>query len=320
MKKAALIMATILLIAGLAVSFAAFASAGFDLRNLATVKAETKTYTAEGTFDRIEIRENTADITFAVSEDETATVVCRETAPTVHTVTVEDGTLKIVSEETIGWRNLFELSFDSPSVTVYLPKKAYASLSIETQTGDVEVPDWMTFDGAAIHGSTSDVRFDAKVKNLLSIETSTGDISVNGISAETIDCKATTGQIRMQNVTCTGDVTVKVSTGKAILEGLTCRDLKSDGSTGDVVLQDVLAEGCISIERGTGDVTFRNSDAAEIQVKTGTGDVTGTLRTEKIFVTKTSTGDVRVPDSVSGGRCEITTATGDIRILIATAR
>ncbi len=316
MKKAALIMATILLIAGLAVSFAAFASAGFDFRNLSTVKAETKTYTTGGTFDRIEIRENTADVTFAVSEDETATVVCRETAPTVHTVTVEDGTLKIVSSETIGWRNLFELSFESPSVTVYLPKKAYASLSIVTQTGDVEVPDWMTFDGAAIHGSTSDVRFDAKVKNLLSIETSTGEIIVNGASAETIECKATTGDVRMTNVACEGDVYVKVSTGEAFLEGLTCRDLKSDGSTGDVVLQDVLAKGCISIERSTGDVALRNSDAAEVWVKTSTGDVTGTLRTEKIFVTKTSTGDVHVPDSASGGRCEITTATGDILIRI----
>lgn len=317
MKKAALIMATILLIAGLAVSFAAFASAGFDFRNLSTVKAETKTYTAGGTFDRIEIRENTADVTFAVSEDETATVVCRETAPTVHTVTVEDGTLKIVSSETIGWRNLFELSFDSPSVTVYLPKKAYASLSIETQTGDVEVPDWMTFDGAAIHGSTSDVRFDAKVKNLLSIETSTGEIIVNGASAEAIECKATTGDVRMTNVACEGDVYVKVSTGEAFLEGLTCRDLKSDGSTGDVVLQDVLAKGCISIERSTGDVALRNSDAAEVWVKTSTGDVTGTLRTEKIFMTKTSTGDVHVPESASGGKCSITTATGDILIRIA---
>ena len=316
MKKAALIMATILLIAGLAVSFAAFASAGFDFRNLSTVKAETKTYTAEGTFDRIEIRENTADVTFAVSEDETATVVCRETAPTVHTVTVEDGTLKIVSGETIGWRNLFELSFESPSVTVYLPKKAYASLSIVTQTGDVEVPDWLTFSSAAIHGSTSDVRFDAKVKNLLSIETSTGEIIVNGASAKAIDCKTTTGDVRMTNVACEGDVYIKVSTGEAFLEGLTCRDLKSDGSTGDVVLQDVLAKGCISIERSTGDVALRNSDAAEVWVKTSTGDVTGTLRTEKIFVTKTSTGDVHVPDSASGGKCSITTATGDILIRI----
>lgn len=317
MKKAALIMATILLIAGLAVSFAAFASAGFDFRNLSTVKAETKTYTAGGTFDRIEIRENTADVTFAVSEDETATVVCRETAPTVHTVTVEDGTLKIVSEETSGWRNPIEISFEKEQITVFLPKDAYETLSIETHTGDVGVPDWLTFDGAAIHTSTGDVRFDAAVKNLLSIETSTGDVFMSGASAKAIDCKTTTGDIRMTNIACEGDVRVKVSTGEAFLEGLTAASFTSEGSTGDIVLQDVLAKGCISIERSTGDVALRNSDAAEVWVKTSTGDVTGTLRTEKIFVTKTSTGDVLVPDSSSGGKCEITTATGDILIRIA---
>ena len=73
----------------------------------------------------------------------------------------------------------------------------------------------------------------------------------------------------------------------------------------------------ISIERSTGDVTFDNSDGAEIRVKTSTGDVIGSLRTAKTFVTKTSTGDVKVPESVSGGRCEIMTGTGDISVRIA---
>ena len=53
-----------------------------------------------------------------------------------------------------------------------------------------------------------------------------------------------------------------------------------------------------------------------IPVKTSTGDVTGNLRTEKVFVTKTSTGDVRVPNTASGGKCTITTSTGDIRITV----
>ena len=55
-------------------------------------------------------------------------------------------------------------------------------------------------------------------------------------------------------------------------------------------------------------------DAAEIVVKTDTGDVTGTLLTEKVFMVKTDTGDVDVPRSVTGGACEITTDTGDIRV------
>ncbi|MBQ6331708.1 MAG: DUF4097 family beta strand repeat protein [Clostridia bacterium] len=316
MKKAALIIATILLVAGLIIGFVALASAKFNFHAFETASSELKDYPVEAEFRGIEIHGNTEIIRFERSSDGTAHVQCRETKRNTHTVEAENGTLKIVSEETSGWRNPIEISFEKEQITVFLPKDAYETLSIETHTGDVGVPDWLTFDGAAIHTSTGDVRFDAAVKNLLSIETSTGDVFMSGASAKAIDCKTTTGDIRMTNIACEGDVRVKVSTGEAFLEGLTAASFISEGSTGDIVLENVLIGGTLSIERSTGDVALRNSDAAEVWVKTSTGDVTGTLRTEKIFVTKTSTGDVHVPDSASGGKCSITTATGDILIRI----
>ena len=46
----------------------------------------------------------------------------------------------------------------------------------------------------------------------------------------------------------------------------------------------------------------------------GAGDVVGTLLTAKIFIPSSSSGDVEVPKTVTGGRCEIVTDTGDIRI------
>ncbi|MBQ3893898.1 MAG: DUF4097 family beta strand repeat protein, partial [Clostridia bacterium] len=78
-----------------------------------------------------------------------------------------------------------------------------------------------------------------------------------------------------------------------------------------------IASGRFDIERDTGDVKFDRCDAAEIKVETDTGDVTGTLLTEKVFITKTDTGKVSVPSAASGGRCEIETDTGDIKISIA---
>ena len=317
MKKAALIIAAILLAAGIIIGVIALASAKFDFHAFETEPSELKDYPVEEAFRSIEIHGDTELIRFQKSDDGTAHVLCRETERSTHTVKAEDGTLKISVNRTNGWKNIFEISFEKELVTVFLPNDAYEMLSIETQTGDVEAPDWLTFtDGAAIHASTADVRFDAAVHSLLSIETSTGDISVNGVSAEAIDCTTTTGNIVMTDVSCRGDVRVKVHTGRVVLCKLSCRNLFTEGSTGDVSLQDVLAAEKISVKRSTGDVTFADSDAAEIAVTTSTGDVTGTLLTDKVFVTKTSTGDVRVPDSVTGGRCEITTTTGDISIRI----
>ena len=51
-------------------------------------------------------------------------------------------------------------------------------------------------------------------------------------------------------------------------------------------------------------------------VSTDTGDVTGSLLSAKVFVVTTDTGTVQVPKSTAGGRCEISTDTGDIRITV----
>ena len=86
-------------------------------------------------------------------------------------------------------------------------------------------------------------------------------------------------------------------------------------STGSVDLG-ASVDGRLTIETSTGDVRLDHCDAGQITVKTTTGDVTGSLRTEKEFIAKTSTGDIDVPDTTSGGKCEITTSTGDIRITV----
>ena len=42
----------------------------------------------------------------------------------------------------------------------------------------------------------------------------------------------------------------------------------------------------------------------------------GTLLSAKIFVHRTSTGDIKLPETTTGGKCKISTDTGDIKISI----
>ncbi len=72
----------------------------------------------------------------------------------------------------------------------------------------------------------------------------------------------------------------------------------------------------MSIKRSTGDIRFDGSDATEIFVETDTGDVTGTLISEKVFIARTDTGRINVPKTTNGGKCEINTDTGDIKLEI----
>ena len=295
MKKACII-ATILLIAGLAVSFGALAMVGFDFHKFGTVQFETNTYTADGAFDSIAIDEITGDISFALSEDGACRVVCHEPEKTAHTVEVADGTLKITSTRQKDWTGFLDLSFETPTVTVYLPAKIYRTLSVQTRTGDLDVPEWMQLESAGITTDTGDVRCRASVSGTLTVATHTGDISLESMTADTIECTATTGDIRMQSVACAGNVSVKVSTGDVSFTDTTAKRISSKSSTGDVRLH--------------------NSDADEIVIHTSTGDISGTLRSGKTFTAHTATGDVNVPQSTAGGKCEITTSTGDIDIRI----
>ncbi len=110
------------------------------------------------------------------------------------------------------------------------------------------------------------------------------------------------------------NISVTVSTCKVNLTDIKCQNVTSNGNTGDVYLNNVVATEKITIERSTGDVKFNGSDAAEIFVKTNTGDVTGTLLTDKVFITQTNTGSIDVPKTTTGGRYEIQTTTGEIKI------
>ena len=293
----------------------AFIASGFDFSKLNTANYETNSYTLNGNFETIEIRTDEAAVTFQPSEDGKTRVVCVEREKVRHEVFIENASLKILAADRRAWYDfLFLFSLKPQSVTVYLPSEHYAALTIAAKTGDVSVPVLFSFGDAEITVSTGDVTFDASSDGGLKISTSTGDIHMNRVQAESIDLSVSTGRIEGRDIDCKETLSVKVSTGKTDLTDVACKVLRSTGTTGAVTLKNVVATEDFRIERDTGDVRFESCDAGQISVKTSTGNVTGTLCSEKVFVTKTSTGKVNVPDSVSGGRCEITTSTGNIRI------
>ncbi|MBO7150681.1 MAG: DUF4097 family beta strand repeat protein [Clostridia bacterium] len=285
-------------------------------------------------FQSISLETVTADVTFLPTDGDSAKVVCFEEQKVKHSVFVEDSKLRIFAIDERKWYDyIFSFSFKTPKITVYLPHLAYGALTLKTNTGDVNIPDHFTFASVDIAGSTGDVTCASKVDGTVRIKISTGDISMQNAEVGATELKVSTGDVSFSGCaqslcveTSTGDISVqnaevgsmdlRVSTGDACLTNVICQSLKTMGDTGDVRLENVIAAEKFSIERSTGDVRFDACDAAEIFVKTDTGDVKGSLLSEKVFLTKTSTGKIDVPSCEAGGRCEITTSTGDIRIEI----
>ena len=316
MKKAFMIIGAILTAVGIGLLVWTLAAADLDLSNLSTAKYETSTYPIENEIRNIEIRTNEADILFQPSEDGKTSVVIKEQEKVRHSVSEEDGTLKIDVEDHRKWVDHLGFFNNQMTITIYLPLTEYQGIGINTNTGDVIISNEFTFGNAEIVTDTGDIRCNAHFREQCTIKTDTGDINIDGMHAGNLDMSVTTGHIDLHRVECNGTLATKVSTGKIWLTDVNCGALVSNGDTGDITLKNVIAAGSFQIKRDTGDVTFDNSDAAEINVKTSTGDVSGTLRSEKIFFVETSTGKTNVPKTTTGGTCEIKTSTGDVHIEI----
>ena len=280
------------IIAGSAIFVAA--SVLFSICAINSSKANanvTKTVEVE-TYNKLDIKINTADIEFKVSEDGTRKVVLEERKKLYHTVEVSNNTLSIKSVDAREWYEHLSFSFSPMKVTIYAPKEAYETSSIEASTGNTTIPNDYSFSDLNVKVSTGDVSVKSDVINTLNVESSTGNISLE-MNAKSINASASTGHVNLNKVNTSEDIKISVSTGH-------------------VNLKDTIAKKNLKINTSTGDVKFDDSDAHSIDVETSTGDVTGTLLTAKLFDCQSNTGDVRVPAPSGDSPCKIRTSTGNI--------
>ena len=317
-KKVWIIIAIAFIILGVSVFVIIMSANEWDFMTLQTVKHQTTEYEITEDFTNISIIADTEDITILPSTDGKCRVVCYVDQKEQHSVSVDNGVLSIVISNMKKWYDYIGVfNFESARITVYLPSGEYGDLVIDSHTGDIQVQNDFKFSSVSIKATTADVYYYASALGFVQIHTSTGDINLENISAEMLDIEVSTGKVKAQNVVCAKDVKLVVDTGDANLVKVRCNNLISVGDTGDLVMDDVWASDKFNIVRDTGDVTFNLCDASEVEIVTSTGDVTGVFIRDMMIFASTSTGKIDVPNTNSGGRCEITTDTGDIKIQIS---
>ena len=330
-----LVVAACLVILGTAMFSIGMIGNMWDFSKLDTRIFENNTYIPAVEFTDIVIDTKTANVTVLPSEDGQVKIECYEPEKEKHTVTIENNTLSIrVNNEKPRIVNI-GIHIKIPSITVYLPAAAYGALTVRNDTGNVTVPKDFSFKSIDVSADTGNTTVSASTTEFIKINLTTGEATVSDLSAASVTIKVSTGAILVENVNtgdlaltsstgqqtvknviCTGDVITQVSTGKTVMTDVTCQNLDSTGDTGALNLKNVVANEAFSIERSTGDVRFDSCDAAQLTVNTDTGDVTGTLRTAKIFDCHTDTGREQHPETTTGGKCKITSDTGDIIIRI----
>ena len=319
-KKKALRFALICVAAGLLISFIALAALDFNFFEMGTMEPVTNTYTVTDRFTNIKVWGAECDVRLVPSEDNTCAVLCHETDRITHTVTVKNGTLTIERTDNRKWYEHigFTWSYWGPmEVIVSLPERAYGDLYVRTASGEVEIPSDFSFDRAEVDGTSGNVRFTAAVKGAARLKTVSGDIKAGGMSPETLTATSTSGDITLDAIAVSGAFACKTVSGWQTIRDLTCRGATLNTTSGDVTVSDLIASENIRMEAVSGRLSLARCDADTLWLKTVSGDVTGTLRTEKVFVTHTTSGSVRVPDSTSGGTCEVKTVSGSIHLAVS---
>jgi len=275
--KTLFIVATAFIIIGSIIFAGVMTMLKWDFRKLSTVKYVENNYQIEEEYKNISIITKTADIFFEQSVDGKTKINCYEMEKAQHVVKVENNALNIEIDDQRKWYHHIDIGFASPKITISLPQAEYGKLKIECKTGDVILPNNLTFT----------------------------DVNITN----------TTGDIKLKNIT-TLDMSLSVSTGDIELLNVKCNNLSASGSTGDIELKNVIGTGKFTITLSTGDVDFDRCDANEINVKTSTGDIKGSLLSDKSFDAESKTGKVEVPKHTTGGKCTLRAKTGNIKITI----
>lgn len=337
MSKKSRLFAILAISLGTLIMLVSLVSCGFNFKDLDTAKKETNEYETSESFNDIYVCSDTADVTFIPTESNSAKVVCKNEKKNMkHDVSVNNGTLEIKINDERKWYDHINLfSFGEAEILVYLPEHEYDGLKIEADTSDVEIPANFKFNSIDVSLSTGDTECYASATEFikisvstgetevagvttgaLEITASTGDVDIDRVNAQSVSVKTTTGDIDVSNLTVNGAFSTNVSTGEIELCDVSCKSFASTGSTGKLSITRLVATEMMNIKRDTGDVTLNECDAGEILIETDTGDVKASLLTEKVFITRTDTGKIRVPETTTGGKCKITTDTGDITVSV----
>ena len=311
-----MIVAASLMGAGIILFGVILAMLGWDFSKLSTDRFETNTYVISEAYQDLVIDSLTADVTILPSEDGTTKIVCYEEHRSKHAVFVENGSLTIDLQDERKWYEYIGIHVTFPRLTVYLPAGEYGKLSVKLSTGDTSISKDLCFASISLSASTGDYFSSASVAGAVQVKLTTGDIRIEGCKVGSLDLDVTTGDITVSDVTCAGKILEDLSTGDSVYTNITCSDFTSDATTGNLKMNHLIATAKITITRSTGDIRFDGCDGGELLIKSTTGDVIGRLLSEKIFIAKASIGDVSVPETTTGGKCKITTDTGDIRISI----
>lgn len=284
---------------------------------------------------------------------------------------------------------------DDLTVTIYLPEGSYDKLNVTTASGGVTIDEEFTFKSAAISSSSGQITLgtisgdeltvsstsgaittdhlnisgamalsstsgnlmaaNLRVSEGLTLVSSSGVVSCQNTQADTIDCKTTSGAIRLSDLTAKrlsadstsgtvygtdlaidgslmGETTsgnlslyrthasallsAKSTSGTVNLDACEAAEITVKTLSGTLSLADTSAGGRLTATSTSGKVDLINCNAPDIALKTSSGSIKAVLPQPMQFTVSSSSGRVRCPESAGEGTLKAQSSSGNIDITI----
>ena len=140
-----LVIAAGLIFLGIAVAACGFAMSGFDIKKLTTDQEVTNYVTIDQDFDSIIIDATTADLKILPSTDGKCKIDLVERENLYFMPSVENGILTVNEIDDRKWYEHIGIGWSNMSITLYLPKEQYDSLTVELTTGRAQIDSGLEF-------------------------------------------------------------------------------------------------------------------------------------------------------------------------------
>ena len=281
--------------------------------NIQKAKPVENTYTFEEDFSSVRVDVSECDVFFLPTQDEKCTVECHETDLFKHNAKVENGTLSVEREKSVG------IAYNANGlvlqIKIYLPKTAYEKIEVNTSSANVNVDKSFVLNNLDVKTSSGDISVFAIVEQNANFRTSSGDITTDGFSAADLKINTSSGDVNLKKTSASA-CRVNTSSGNVRLNDVSCQsNFSFDTSSGDLIINKFKSQN-LTVETSSGDISAAELNCVDLTIKTSSGDVELGLVSGKIFNVRSSSGKLEYPYSSGSGTCNVTTSSGDVKITI----
>lgn len=299
-KNVALIIGGSLLVAGVVMGVITMATNGFDFtRKIVELERVNEEY-ATTDIQKIELNILTTDITISPSTDDKIHLDYDISDYDTYTITTTGGTLKVVhKKEEASFFDIYQYVTD-PAFDIKVPSGSISEFNLNLTTGEIDISSLTGVQKMIINATTSDVLIsNCQVSVETKITLTTGDLDLESGTYNAINIHSGTGQLTLNDVTTTNVEIVK-TTGRTYLDNVNC-------------------SGSVSVHSSTGDIKLKRLQTTDqIDLTTTTGSITGSIvgsQADFNTTVRTATGESNLTNNPSGSKSlTVETTTGDIEL------